>query len=82
MFTTGRREYRILTGQEIPMAFNQNNAQGKQHEDGEKVADAAKANLDKATEQGTRFVDASRARDREHQADRSEERRDRLASGP
>jgi hypothetical protein len=42
------------------MAFNQNNAQDKQHEDGEKVADAAKANIDKVTEQGTRFVDATR----------------------
>ena len=42
------------------MAFNQNNAQGKQHEDGEKVADAAKANIDKAAERGTRFVDATR----------------------
>jgi hypothetical protein len=43
------------------MAFDQNNAQAKQREQNEKVADTAKANLNHATEQSTQFVDAARA---------------------
>jgi hypothetical protein len=42
------------------MAFNQNNNQGKQHEQADKVADATKANINKATEQSAQFVDAAR----------------------
>src|SRR3954447_19659579 len=42
------------------MAFDQNNSQGKQHEQADKVADAARASLNKATEQSTQFVDAAR----------------------
>jgi len=42
------------------MAFNQNNNQGKQHEQTNKAADATKASLNKATEQSTQFVDAAR----------------------
>ncbi|KAB1069542.1 phasin family protein [Methylobacterium soli] len=42
------------------MAFNQNNNQGKQHEQTDKTADAAKASFNKATEQSTQFVDAAR----------------------
>lgn len=42
------------------MAFDQNNAQAKQREQNEKVADTAKANLNNATEQNTQFVDAAR----------------------
>jgi hypothetical protein len=42
------------------MAVNQNAAQDIKDERGNNVADAAKANLNKATEQGTRFVDAAR----------------------
>jgi len=43
------------------MAFDQNNAQAKQREQNEKIADTAKANLNIATEQSTQFVDAARA---------------------
>jgi hypothetical protein len=43
------------------MAFNQNDAQAKQREQNEKVADTAKADLNSATEQSTQFVDAARA---------------------
>jgi hypothetical protein len=42
------------------MAFNQNNNQGKQHEQADKVADATKANINKTTEQSAQFVDAAR----------------------
>src|SRR4051794_27492342 len=42
------------------MAFNQNNNQGKPHEQTNKAADATKASLNKATEQSTQFVDAAR----------------------
>src|ERR1700710_1354058 len=42
------------------MAVNQNAPQDIKDERGNNVADAAKANLNKATEQGTRFVDAAR----------------------
>src|SRR3954466_5255436 len=42
------------------MAVNQNATQDIKDERGNNVADAAKANLNKATEQGTRFVDAAR----------------------
>ena len=42
------------------MAFNQNNNQGKQHEQADKVADATKADNNKATEQSAQFVDAAR----------------------
>src|SRR3978361_1540779 len=42
------------------MNINQNNAQGKQHDQNDKVADAAKASINKATEQGKQFVDAAR----------------------
>jgi hypothetical protein len=42
------------------MAVNQNATQDIKDERGNNVADAAKANLIKATEQGTRFVDAAR----------------------
>jgi len=46
--------------QETKMAFNQNNNQGKQHEQADKVADTAKATINKTTEQSTQFVDAAR----------------------
>jgi hypothetical protein len=42
------------------MAFDQNNAQAKQREQNEKVADTAKASFNNATEQGTQIVDAAR----------------------
>ncbi|GJE45388.1 phasin family protein [Methylobacterium soli] len=42
------------------MAFDQNNAQTKQREQHEKLADTAKANLNNATEQGKQFADAAR----------------------
>jgi hypothetical protein len=42
------------------MTFDQNNAQAKQREQNEKVADTAKANLNNATEQGKQFADAAR----------------------
>src|SRR5215210_7780084 len=42
------------------MAFNQNNNQGKQHEQADEAADVTRSNINKATEQGTRFVDAAR----------------------
>ena len=42
------------------MAVNQNATQDIKDERGNNVADAAKADLIKATEQGTRFVDAAR----------------------
>jgi hypothetical protein len=42
------------------MAFDQNNAQAKQREQNEKVADIAKASFNNATEQGTQIVDAAR----------------------
>src|ERR1700712_2984757 len=42
------------------MSSNQNNNQGKQHEQDDKVADAARANINKTTEQSTQFVDAAR----------------------
>src|SRR6195952_3875209 len=42
------------------MNINQNHAQDKQHDQNDKVADAAKANINKATEQGKQFVDAAR----------------------
>src|SRR3954452_7291843 len=42
------------------MAVNQKATQDIKDERGNNVADAAKANLNKATEQGTRFVDAAR----------------------
>src|SRR6195952_230892 len=42
------------------MAFDQNNNQSKQHEQADKVADAARANINKTTEQSTQFVDAAR----------------------
>jgi hypothetical protein len=44
------------------MAFNQNNNQGKQHELRETIVDTARANIDKAAEQGAQFVDAARDR--------------------
>ena len=42
------------------MALNQNNAQGKQHDQNDKIADAAKANIDKTAEQSAQFADAAR----------------------
>src|ERR1700712_5487483 len=42
------------------MAFNQNNNQGKQHEQADNVADATKANINKTAEQSARFADAAR----------------------
>src|SRR6195952_3695335 len=45
---------------ETKMAFNQNNNQGKQHEQANKAADATKENINKTTEQGKQFVDAAR----------------------
>jgi len=48
--------------QETKMAFNQNNNQGSQHELSERIVATAKANIDKAAEQGTQFVDAARDR--------------------
>ncbi|WP_336491131.1 phasin family protein [Methylobacterium nigriterrae] len=44
------------------MAFNQISAQGNQHELSERMADTARANIDKAAEQGAQFVDAARDR--------------------
>src|SRR6478752_7558950 len=42
------------------MAFNQNNAQGKQNDQNDKIADAAKANINKTAEHGAQFTDAAR----------------------
>src|SRR6195952_537462 len=42
------------------MALNQNNAQGKQHDQNDKIADTAKANIDKTAEQSAQFADAAR----------------------
>src|ERR1700712_6041522 len=42
------------------MNLNQNNTQGKQYEQADKVADATKDNINKTTEQGKQFVDAAR----------------------
>ena len=42
------------------MALNQNNAQGKQHDQNDKIADAAKANINKTAEQGAQLADAAR----------------------
>ncbi|MHB2208539.1 phasin family protein [Methylobacterium sp. CM6257] len=42
------------------MSFNQINNKIGQAEQSDKIADAAKANIDKATEQGAQFVDAAR----------------------
>ena len=42
------------------MALNQNNAQGKQHDQNDKIADTAKANIDKTAELGAQFADAAR----------------------
>src|SRR4051812_37548097 len=42
------------------MAFNQNNNQGKQHEQTDKVADTAKDNINKTAEQGKQFAEAAR----------------------
>jgi hypothetical protein len=42
------------------MSFDQNKNQFAQAEQDDKIAAAAKANLDRATEQGTQFVDAAR----------------------
>src|SRR3954465_1674948 len=42
------------------MAFNQNNNQGKQHEQADKVADTAQENINKTAEQGKQFAEAAR----------------------
>src|ERR1700712_867250 len=42
------------------MALNQNNAQGKQHDQNDKIADTAKANIDKTAEQSAQLADAAR----------------------
>src|SRR4051795_6467491 len=42
------------------MTFNQNNSQGKQHDQNDKIADAAKANINKTAEQGAQLADAAR----------------------
>jgi len=42
------------------MTFDQNNAQGKQSDQAAKVADATKANLNKAAEQTAQFADVAR----------------------
>jgi hypothetical protein len=42
------------------MAFDQNNAQGKQNGQSDKTADAAKANINKTAEQSAHFADAAR----------------------
>jgi len=42
------------------MAFDQNNAQGKQNGQSDKIADAAKANINKTAEQSAHFADAAR----------------------
>jgi hypothetical protein len=47
---------------ETKMIFNQNNNQGNQHEMSERIVDTARANINKATEQGAQFVDAAQDR--------------------